>query len=434
MAQPPQRLLKTAAKERYLLSDADLTRLQQAWTQRDHQVVVNGGRGMFGQQKQLWLVQALEEAAVKKHGSLDALREKLRTKGMKKREREQADATAAAKRRKDRIDALPPPQDPDGVLVDASTWMQQQQQQGEADCDMVHLWLLDAENGLVALHQSPGALGPTIVAPLSDVTSESVQGLIMQELGKPELKLAHTPNPQVAVYELFTHAGTSRLTSVWGFSFGVPSNLLIRKAGGVVQLSWASWSRMDALTAAAGHTLGLGALGLGAKKYAEQLQTALTTRYGAKEVSVPLDEARSSNDPARTCNDAGWIHNDFTGASDPKDGCIHNDDFEEDDVAEDGTLLLRNGLCPRCARDKDTELFNDRAKAAKLLLKTHAPVCRCGQRMVMPGFSTFRCRLSPDADGYPVNPDPRDARPRESKDCGYQVRHGLYGVRPHDQW
>ena len=77
-------ILKTRAKEEYLLSDTDLQRLAQQFDASQFSwqpLVQSGGRGMYGQQKQLYLVRALEGAAVAKHGSLEALRTKKRAKG-----------------------------------------------------------------------------------------------------------------------------------------------------------------------------------------------------------------------------------------------------------------------------------------------------------------------------------------------------------------
>ena len=46
-------------------------------------------------------------------------------------------------------------------------------------------------------------------------------------------------------------------------------------------------------------------------------------------------------------------------------------------------------LCPVCAHNEQTRLYNERAEAARLLLRKHTSICRCGATMSMTGNSTF---------------------------------------------
>eukprot|EP00966_Prymnesium_polylepis_P255357 5899824-Prymnesium_polylepis.2 len=193
-----ERILKTKAKETYLRSDNDLSGLSRSWDLSAHgnvHVMIPGGRGMCGQQKQLWLVEAVKQAAISKHGSLEALRQKLAAKVRKKREREQTQQEEAAKRRRERIDVLPPPRDVHRVLhPSVAGW-----EPGKpSPANQIHIWLHDGSNGLVAPRiyadgDGRRRYGPTLAGPciahesFKDFKNAAMQ-LVTQELGHPELE------------------------------------------------------------------------------------------------------------------------------------------------------------------------------------------------------------------------------------------------------
>eukprot|EP00966_Prymnesium_polylepis_P255356 5899824-Prymnesium_polylepis.1 len=205
-------------------------------------------------------------------------------------------------------------------------------------------------------------------------------------------------------------------THVFCLSFGEPSNLLPGKNGGVVELAWQSWADSDVLKLAV-ETFGY--IEGGADHYVDQLQGALNVWHGEPEICVTVAEARGEGPAERSCKDTGFFYNDYNcGDSDPRPGCVYSDSFAlGEHVDDEGTLVLRNGLCPVCALDHQTELYNLRAGAAKLVLTKRAPLCRCGLRMRMSGFSTFACCRIPE-DPWPDDFYDRSPKP-EPNDCGY---------------
>ena len=48
---------------------------------------------------------------------------------------------------------------------------------------------------------------------------------------------------------------------------------------------------------------------------------------------------------ARRCLDQGHVYCDFTGASDPRSGCVNSDAFDEAEWGEEGELVDGNLLC-----------------------------------------------------------------------------------------